>query len=689
MSTLQSFDRPNVIYGDVFVTPHETAPAEYGSGDIQIGGQINTDSMAEITLNTGVTIEELEFQDNAISGATAGGGTPTTYLSDYYATYTTATDVNYNSSSWQDIPNLSLTLPAGTYLVGYSFTMHVEGDSLYPVAIAVRDSSGNNVADSRTWYKRWYSNHDTYVIAKCFKMVTATENTYKVSFIKANGSTSVAVPMSLSTTHTDPDQHPSFWAILDDASRLSYAKFDNQYAIGPTKNGTNWVDVDYIQSLELTLDPGTYLMSYNFAPYIEDPVMNFGVHDGSNNFIAESQDITYISAERTPMILPVSKMFVYTVSTQTTYKVAVREESGSNTTQIFLLSGVSGAPSPCQVLNFLAFELSGLTMNHINYSGSTTVNYAGTTPIDFPSFQLTLDAGKYLMGYSMQFHGWASLGNMYIRTASDNTVIEDSRAMMQLQAGQTNNVITKVFELDVASTTTYKVSANLDTTAVVAATDNTFDNPVFFALLLSNVQPAENNGVLIENIRFSGDHIVFEGSEDAPTNNANQSLIFRSSGNTYGNAGDLYLETHDGTSNAVRCIAPYNRIVQSNLTTGTKAFSGTSYVDIASLVIDKGTWLITYCFTHEGVASSTSYFRVYESDAGNYIEQSRCATSLTRRKTLHHQFIYTNTVSSNTLTLRTRMDSGTSTKTFFSASLSVNISPDPDVVLCFFAVRID
>lgn len=684
--SLTTYDRPTIFSGDVYITPNTSDPAQFGNGDLQVAGTIYTDAVVENTTDNGVVIEDLNITDNQITYAIAAGGS-TTYLTHYSATYTTATDIDYaGTPSEIDITDLSLTLPAGTYLCGYDFCLESYGHETYPVAVYVHNSGGSRIQESKTLVKRYgNSGSDRVPISKTFKMVVASEDTFQVAIYRDfDPNTSVAISMTGSTSHSGTaDQFPSFWAILDEASRISYS----EYTGAPSwtdiqKDGTNYVD---ITDLELTLSPGTYLMSYNVSPSVNVPVMNLAVRDSSNNVVFESKEICYIS-NNIPTSRPISKNFIHTVETTTTFKVSIKEESGSNTNTLIDMSTISGISNPDQVPSFLAFNLSDLTYDYVNYSGASTVNYSGTTPIDFPSLELTLPVGTYMIGYSIQIHTWASLGNIYVRDGS-NPEIDASRTMCSMGVGQAQQPVNKIFFYEVTSPTTLKVSANLDTSATVAARDSTFDNPVFWAIKL--VAPATTDqGVLIENIRITDNYIAFENSEDAPTNNANHSLIFRSSGNTYGNVGDLYLETHNGTSNAVHCIAPFTKIVQYSNTTTSVSYNGTNYVDLGNITIDNGTWMIFYTLSCEAT-SPTGYFRVYDGNAGSYITLSRCATADTIRHNLAHSFIYTNTGGSNTLTLRARLDSGTGTGFIVRPSLSGNIGPDPDLVLLFQAIRID
>ena len=394
--------------------------------------------------------------------------------------YTSTTDLNYNGTTEQDVPDAQVEISAGDWLVNMS-VVFTTSDPTEPVIIYVKETAGNTIIEESKTFIADASSNSRHLVTKQFVYTEAlASNTLKISYLlNAGAATSVAIEMVPMSGSSDPDQIP---LLVANQVETSFQQGAYTTLTDLNYNGTTEVDVT---DATVTLTAGTYLIGYSVTlrvPTSPDDILVY-VEDAGGTLITESQ--TYLADNNTACRHTVSKAFIFTASA-TSYQLKFRLRSTATVSTAVEMTALPGTPDPDQVPVLWAYELTGLTTDQATYSAAD-IAYNGTTTVDIPATSITLDSGVWLFGYSMALNAPSTPDSslIHVRNSADD-IVSLSKTFVTENATSSRHTVSRCFVLSqVSDSETYKMSFRLNTSAAVnTAVDMTTagQEPVIWAV---------------------------------------------------------------------------------------------------------------------------------------------------------------------------------------------------------------
>jgi len=135
----------------------------------------------------------------------------------YQATYTTITDINYLTTTNVAVTGVEITLPIGTYLMGYGLTFLTSAEStIAAVGLVVADPAGTPADVVGSEKEAAYATPGGRCsVSHFFKLDVSAATTYGLFFKRGAGAVGVGVAIDMSVTGglADPDNVPTLWAV--------------------------------------------------------------------------------------------------------------------------------------------------------------------------------------------------------------------------------------------------------------------------------------------------------------------------------------------------------------------------------------------------------------------------------------------------------------------------------------------
>lgn len=235
------------------VTASTIAEASAGAGVTADGvllkdSQVTSDQINEKTVGAGVTADGVLLKDSTvtITGAASAASDPadgkaviyydttlqelrakltnTTTVSRllasftsrvYVAYYTSDTTINYGGASTEvALTSLNLTLPAGTYLAFYQFSLEPAGTTFaYVKSGGTADATDGTRVEASICVD---SDGTRKVMIKPFVLTPGSSTLYQVVFMAGSATTGSAIVNNIGAATTNPDNNPVFVAIKVD-----------------------------------------------------------------------------------------------------------------------------------------------------------------------------------------------------------------------------------------------------------------------------------------------------------------------------------------------------------------------------------------------------------------------------------------------------------------------------------------
>lgn len=170
-------------------------------------------SVATLWQADGTTNVDGDFMATVHNGSTTVTNVLAPAVRYYQGTYTTVIDINFNGTTTVLIPNCTLSLPKGTFLVGYKLAVNANGSTNSSIGVLREDPAGTpaDVAASLCAVKA--ANGTRHCLHKVFPLTVAAATDYQLGFRSSGAGTGVAVDASVGTGETDPDTVPTVWAV--------------------------------------------------------------------------------------------------------------------------------------------------------------------------------------------------------------------------------------------------------------------------------------------------------------------------------------------------------------------------------------------------------------------------------------------------------------------------------------------
>lgn len=236
----------------------------------------------------------------------------------YAVSYTGGVDQNRNGTTYVDVTNLSLTVPAGPYL---AFANLCPTSSPSGTTTMVIRSGSSTVVSNTTKYISEVSGSITTMQALSLVsyIQAAASTTYKVSFVNT---------IANSDLFLDNDfQVPHFAMVPINSDKLQVARYSGAASVN--FNGTTPVT---LSGMSLELDPGKYLIGYNFPMRRYQTNTALLLYDGAGNIVSESKLFAYKSAGIG--VYDAGKFFILTVTSSQTYTLRGLINSSSTTSLV-------------------------------------------------------------------------------------------------------------------------------------------------------------------------------------------------------------------------------------------------------------------------------------------------------------------------------------------------------------------
>ncbi|MCA9750290.1 MAG: hypothetical protein KC414_14365, partial [Romboutsia sp.] len=192
--------------GDIIITPGvSTGSGTQGGISFSALGAskvLPVNETGDLVLNSGFTATSIVGALNELKG--------TTVDPIQQSAYTSSNSIYFNGTTPVTIPDSSIDITIGDWLIGYSFVIRT---SAAPVGIDiyVQGSVSGNISASRSYIVDNGTNQ-RHIINKEFIVNAAADETLELYFVLVSGSaTSVAIETDVLTGITNPDQAVVLW----------------------------------------------------------------------------------------------------------------------------------------------------------------------------------------------------------------------------------------------------------------------------------------------------------------------------------------------------------------------------------------------------------------------------------------------------------------------------------------------
>lgn len=434
--------------------------------------------------------------------------------------YETATDLNYNGSTIQDVPG-TVAVTTGNWFISYSLTF-TTSSPIEAVAIFIRDGSNNIITESKTFIQD-SSNVSRHAVSKQFIYTEAlANNTLKISYqLNSGADTTVAIEMNpVNAGDPSVDQVPTL-----NVYQITGQFFQNAY--------TTITDINYNGTTAVAV-PGTivlpagsdWIIGYSLAMSMPDTPDDVEVFVDISGVGTEVLSTTKWRDANSASKHTISRSWERNTAVPITLSLQFVLNSAGSTNAAIEMSALTGVADPDQVPVLWAFEVNGSDVQ----SGvdNTPRNYNGTTNVLMTGADLTLDPGLYMIGYSVALDAPSIEDNILtniVRT-SDGEESRISQAITQESNTNAIHSISRVFfyEQATGSSVIYNLSFRLgvETGVVNQAFDAVNQTAMIWSYRIGDVA----NGNTFLALTDTPSSYVGQGGKLLNVSNAEDGIVF-------------------------------------------------------------------------------------------------------------------------------------------------------------------
>lgn len=443
--------------------------------------------------------------------------------------YSSIVDINFNGTTPVIIPDASIDITIGDWLVGYSFVIRT---SASPIGIDIYvEGSVSGIISASQCFIRDNTSNNRHVVNREFIINAAADESLQLTFVLVSGTdTSVAIETNVMSGTNNPDQIVVLWGF--DVSTLNptiveYAGADINY------NDANLVDVDTI-----TLTGGTdWIVGYGFTLKTPTASQDVITTIRTTADVEIDQSLTYFHRDTTNIYYDISKSFIISgVVSGTGYKLSFGLDAGTDT-------GIAVDTAINSIPVIWAIDITGLTfVQTINTSG-VDINYNNTNEVAV-SNDITISSGVWLVGYSLALHTPSNNDDMLISLIdSSSNKLAISYSFSSSNDNTTSQTISRLFGfLTNTATEDYHLSIRLNNSVNTSlAVDMTYQNPVLFAYRLGDVSVGDSFLSLTD----TPDTYAGSGGFYLRVNNAEDAVVFNELAVETGNNNLLVNSSHN------------------------------------------------------------------------------------------------------------------------------------------------
>lgn len=169
-------------------------------------------NVATLWQTDGTTNVDGDFLTTVNNGSTTATNVLVPHSRYYQSTYTTSSDLNYNGTTNVLITDCTLSLPKGTFLVGYKFTVLANSTNI-SIGTLVEDPSGTPADTAGSVSASSGSNGSRRMLHKVFPLTVGSATDYQLGFRSSGSGSGVGVDMVIGAGQADPDTCPTVWAV--------------------------------------------------------------------------------------------------------------------------------------------------------------------------------------------------------------------------------------------------------------------------------------------------------------------------------------------------------------------------------------------------------------------------------------------------------------------------------------------